>query len=329
MGSSKKVCLWWNDFHNNTISSFSHMRKDQEFCDVTLACDGDHKVEAHKVVLAASSSFFSKLLKQNNHPHPLIYMRGMNTLQMTSVVDFIYRGEVNIHQDDLDDFLKLAGELDLQGLNGPEKSKECKQYREQESSNSEHIPSNPVHNEVTKFPDSNILQTDENSFEETSLVLADLYSLNDSDKSKEDLQTKVYRVRTNIKDTPTYFPSRNPSNEVTQSSDSQSDENCFEETSLIQADVNSVKTNSTYENLDDTINSMIRRQKAVGKRQKATDGKANYICLECGKETRRKCDMRHHIEGKHIEGVSHPCNKCQKYFRSRNSLSNHKSIRHN
>ena len=123
MGSSKKVYLQCNDFHNNTSSSFSHMRKAQEFCDVTLVCDGDHKVEAHKVILAASSSFFSKLLKQNNHPHPLIYMRGMNTLQMNSVVDFIYHGKVNINQDDLDDFLKLAAELDLQGLNGPEKTK--------------------------------------------------------------------------------------------------------------------------------------------------------------------------------------------------------------
>ena len=86
---------------------------------------------------------------------------------------------------------------------------------------------------MTNFPDSNIVHTDENSFEETSLVMADVYSLNDSEKSKEDLETKVYRVRTNMKDTPTYFPSRNPSYELTQSCDShvsQPDENSFEET---------------------------------------------------------------------------------------------------
>ena len=150
---------------------------------------------------------------------------------------------------------------------------------------------------MTNFPDSNILHNDENSIEETSLVLADVYSVYDSKKSREDLQTKVYRIRTNIKDTATYFPSRSPSHEMTQYSYShalQSDENSFEEIRLIQADVHSVKTNSKYHKLDDTINSMIRRQKAVGKRQKA-EGKANYTCMECGKETRRKVDMRHHI----------------------------------
>ena len=297
------------------------MRKDQDFCNVTLVCDGDHKVEAHMVILAASSSFFSKLLKQNNHPHPLIYIRGMNTWQMASVVDFIYDVEVNIDQDDLDDFLKLAEELHLHGINDLEKNKEepqTEQYMEQESSNNENTPSNFDHNELKNFPGY-------------SLVLGDVYSLNDSEKSKPDLQTKVYRVRTNIKDTPTYFPSRNPSYQVTQSCDShvsQPDENSFEETGLIEAVVSSIKTNSKYEKLDDTINSMIRRQKAEGKRQKA-EGKANCTCMECGKETRRKGDMRHHIEGKHIEGGSHPCDKCQKSFRSRNSLSNHKSIRHN
>jgi hypothetical protein len=33
--------------------------------DVTLACKDGHEVEAHKVILVASNSFFQKLLKRN------------------------------------------------------------------------------------------------------------------------------------------------------------------------------------------------------------------------------------------------------------------------
>ena len=117
MGSSEKLCLKWDDFQTNIGSSFGQMRKDEDFSDVTLTCDGDNRIEAHKVILAASSSFFGRLLKQNKHPHPLVYMRGMNNNQLSEVVDFIYHGEVNIYEENIEDFLTLAEELQLKGLN--------------------------------------------------------------------------------------------------------------------------------------------------------------------------------------------------------------------
>ena len=118
MSSSEFFCLEWNHVQVDITSNFCHMRKDEDFSDVTLACDGDDQIEAHKVILAGSSTFFTKLLKQNKHPHPLLYMRGMNTSQLRAVVDFIYHGEVNIDQNDLDAFFNLAEELKLKGLNG-------------------------------------------------------------------------------------------------------------------------------------------------------------------------------------------------------------------
>ena len=89
--------------------------------------------------------------------------------------------------------LKLGEELDIQGLNESEKNKEgpqTKQYREQGSSNNEYTASNFDHNKLTNFPDSNIVHTDENSFEETTLVLADVYSQNGSKKAKMILKQK-------------------------------------------------------------------------------------------------------------------------------------------
>ena len=121
MGSSQKLCLKWDDFKENIGVSFHQLQKTQEFSDVTLTCDGDNKIEAHKIILSSSSTFFNLLLKKNNHPHPLLYMRGVPTKQLSAVIDFIYHGDVNIHQEDLDDFLKLADELQLKGLSGSER----------------------------------------------------------------------------------------------------------------------------------------------------------------------------------------------------------------
>ena len=113
---SEKFCVKWGDFQNSVISTFGNLRKSCEFADVTLVCEDGQQVEAHKVILTASSPFFQKLLHRNSHPHPLVYMRGVNAKELAGIVDFLYYGEANVHQDSLDAFLKLADELQLKGL---------------------------------------------------------------------------------------------------------------------------------------------------------------------------------------------------------------------
>ena len=73
---SDKLCLQWNDFEENVNSAFGRLLEDKEFTDVTLACEDGQQIEAHKVILAASSPFFEKILQKSKHPHPLIYLNG-------------------------------------------------------------------------------------------------------------------------------------------------------------------------------------------------------------------------------------------------------------
>ena len=115
---SEKLCLRWNDFKDNVNSAFGNLREDKDFSDVTLACEDGQQVEAHKVILAASSPFFQKLLRQNRHPHPLIFMRGIKSDELLAIVDFLYSGEANVYQQNLDSFLAIAEELQLRGLMG-------------------------------------------------------------------------------------------------------------------------------------------------------------------------------------------------------------------
>merc|ERR1719222_499008 len=113
----EKLCLKWNDFQENLKASFNQLREGNDFSDVTLVCD-DGEVEAHKLVLSSSSPLFKKLLQKAKHPHqhPLLFMRGLKAGQLTNVVNFIYHGEANILQEDLDAFLLLAQEFELKGL---------------------------------------------------------------------------------------------------------------------------------------------------------------------------------------------------------------------
>ena len=108
MQSSDKFCLQWNDFQSNVQSAFGNLRTDKDFADVTLVSDDGQQLFAHKVILASSSPLFMDIFRRNKHPHPLIYMRGINYEDLTTIVDFLYFGEANVFQENLDAFLSLA-----------------------------------------------------------------------------------------------------------------------------------------------------------------------------------------------------------------------------
>ena len=112
------LCLQWADFRGNVDSAFGRLRYDKVFADVTLACEDGQQMEAHKVILASSSPFFEKILQKSKHPHPLIYLKGFQSKDFVSIIDFLYFGEANVFQEDLDSFLAIAEEIQLKGLTG-------------------------------------------------------------------------------------------------------------------------------------------------------------------------------------------------------------------
>ena len=115
---SEKLCLQWNDFKENVNSAFGSLRNDKEFTDVTIACEDGQQLEARKVIIASSSPFFEKILQKNKHPNPLIYLKGFHLKDFASILDFLYFGEANVYQEDLDSFLAIAEEIQLKGLTG-------------------------------------------------------------------------------------------------------------------------------------------------------------------------------------------------------------------
>jgi len=125
MGSSEKFCLRWNDFETNISVAFRELREEKDFFDVTLACD-DSQIQAHKVILSACSPFFRNVLRRNPHQHPLLYLKGVKYKELLSVLNFMYMGEVNVAQEELNSFLAVAEDLRVKGLTQNNSSSEAK-----------------------------------------------------------------------------------------------------------------------------------------------------------------------------------------------------------
>ena len=138
MTAAEKFCLKWNDFQENIATAYREIRESEDFTDVTLVCEEDKQIETHRVILSACSPFFMRVLKKNKHSHPMIYMKGFKLKYLMSIIDFIYYGEANIFQEDLNEFLAMAEDLQLKGLTGSSKE-ETKQTEEEsfESANAE------------------------------------------------------------------------------------------------------------------------------------------------------------------------------------------------
>ncbi len=123
MGSSENFCLRWNDFEANVSGTFKELRDESDFFDVTLVCDNSRgrPLQAHKLILSACSPLFKKMLRSlssvsPSHPGPLLYLRGVRHRDLEYVLDFMYHGEVNVAQDDLNAFLAAAEDLQVKGL---------------------------------------------------------------------------------------------------------------------------------------------------------------------------------------------------------------------
>ncbi|XP_026469630.1 protein abrupt-like [Ctenocephalides felis] len=113
--SEQQYSLRWNDFHSSILSSFRRLRDEEDFVDVTLACEGC-SFTAHKVVLSACSPYFRRLLKANPCEHPIVILRDVRGEDMESLLRFMYHGEVHIGHEQLPDFLKTAQLLQVRGL---------------------------------------------------------------------------------------------------------------------------------------------------------------------------------------------------------------------
>jgi len=113
--SDQHFCLRWNNHSSNLLEVMERLLRTESLTDVTLACDG-LTFKAHQLVLSACSPYFESILTKNSHPHPIIFMKDIRGDEMEALISFMYKGEVNVSQGNLSEFLKTAESLRIRGL---------------------------------------------------------------------------------------------------------------------------------------------------------------------------------------------------------------------
>merc|ERR1712130_214405 len=252
---TEKFCLRWNDFESNISSAFRDLRTDKDFFDITLACE-DELIQAHKVILSACSPFFRDLLRRHQHQNPLLYLKGVKYSDIQSVLNFMYHGEVNVAQENLNSFLAVVEDLKVKGLTQNKSEDENPRKKK-------HIPSNPLpEKEITstkKQLSSSTYTVEDNDVEEIVPVKSEPADAIPSQPIAHQHQQKALT-----------------SPEETYMAMAYQEEGNYEDYEQYEAVQEYVPTRNIDQHKGDTQDMLAE---AV-----AEDGKTSWTCLVCGKD---------------------------------------------
>ena len=87
---AEQYTLNWYTFSDHLQLMFKDLYEEGKHCDVTLVSDDQTQFKAHKIVLRACSPVFKKIIDNNPSQHPLIYLRGIQSYEMESILQFMY-----------------------------------------------------------------------------------------------------------------------------------------------------------------------------------------------------------------------------------------------
>jgi len=112
---SEEFCLRWNNHHNVLVTVLDKLLEKESLVDVTLASEGQF-LRVHRLVLCACSQYFEEMLSYQSDKHAIIFLKDIKFVDLKALVDYMYKGEVNVAQDQLSSFLNTAEALNVKGL---------------------------------------------------------------------------------------------------------------------------------------------------------------------------------------------------------------------
>jgi len=334
MGSNEKFCLRWNDFESNISVAFREIREEKDFFDCTLSC-GSRQIQAHKLILSACSPFFRTVLKQNSHQHPLLYLKGVEFSDLQAVLNFMYHGEVNVAQEELNSFLSVAEDLQVKGLT-----------QNNSSSNSnpkpEMPPPTPTPPSIQKpRPSFRELETNPNTKRPRPTPPTPRQEIYQHPTESDDIQ-EISMPVVKTEPEPVIHPVGHGTEGVVDNlgmevaNMEESYEEGYEDYGGYDSHGYEVGDGQGYAGQQYGGNGAVAQQQQ-GCRDVDIDHQIDkyvrnvgqdWVCSECGKSVRNRMTLRNHIEAQHILTPGFQCDICGFVSKTRHALRGHKDYNH-
>jgi len=345
--SSEKFCLRWNDFESNISVAFRELRDDKDFFDVTLACD-DEQISAHKVILSACSPFFRNILRRNPHQHPLLYLKGVKYTDLQSVLNFMYHGEVNVAQEELNSFLAVAEDLRVKGLTQNQggagsaarrpktpppviKASSRPPEREIHPPPKRPRPADPPRNTISNLPNiATQSVVDDDDIQEVVPVKSEPRDPLPLPPSPMVASTPIYHAPSPVVTAPQPSHSLAPVDDQTLAYQDESYEDYGQYEADQSYDGSMVDTGMMAQGADGNKGFQITEPQDLDQFLERDMLSKKYRCGICGLFSHSsKANARNHVESKHYQGFfTYNCQSCGKVMNTKRALEVHKSSAH-
>ena len=270
MTGSDNFCLRLNELEGNTKIYWQELQKETNFCDVTLACE-DKQIETHKLIISSCSPVLANILKLNQTPHPVIYLRRVKYKDLQNLLNFMYQGEANVSEEDFPSFLEIAEDLNIRGLcEGNLGSSKSIEEGFSQGAHESTYPSEDrkrTWNESLENDNFNIESVDEKHFNNDTVINTLITPKNKTINQVNDRNSKQNTISTVA---------------VHDAGES------------YQCDLCDYKTKRLF-NLNTHTKSIHEGER--------------HPCLQCNFKGKQSSQLRHHVKIVH-EGVRYPCDQC-------------------
>jgi len=305
--SAQKVKLTIENFSFNTSKSWQKLLTEEKFSDVTLVCEDSQQIKAHKVILSSSSLFFNNVLAENNHQHPLIYLKGVKHKRLKNLLEFIYSGETCIGESEVGGFVELGKDLQVEGLNDEaEENQEMKSPLPMTPKVEIEQPLEEKVDEIVGLDLPTLCEGTVATVEDQHQISQDdnvsLFSQNES--ISEDRQDKDNKE---IKDLMNLYKKKESV------------------VSLFSSDKCIIPDKQGRKKIREIMD-MHRKMKSEMKSEKTSKDEP-YSCVKCDYTSENHVSFRKHILSKHEE-IRYQCEKCVKNYSDSSALLRHRKTAH-
>ncbi|KAJ1524864.1 hypothetical protein ONE63_009730 [Megalurothrips usitatus] len=323
---AEQFSLRWNNFHNNLTAGFHDLLLGEDLVDVTLAAEGKF-VQAHKMVLSVCSPYFKDLFKVNPCKHPIVILKDTGYKELEALLQFMYRGEVNVRQEELAMFLKTAEMLQIKGLTGSDSKKDSTE------SSSNKISSNSVPSRTHSLPqDTSTHPPPKRKRPEAPVIASTSTPSTPSQIVDVTPQTPPESSGNDqaMQDGNDFMQMMNPKMEPQDYDESEDGLEMMADDSvghdpLVQQLLGGADGHKALGNF---IGLPGMKDGNIGQDGGQESWKVVVNCNQCGKVLKRG-SLRKHMVDRHSERAQAAnCQYCHKPFRTANSLSNHLSLYH-
>jgi hypothetical protein len=318
------MLLTRNDFTDNAPNYFRQLWEDQHFTDVTLATADNRQIKTHKVIISLCSTFFKRILIRNPHKNPLIYLKGIEYKYLESIMKFIYLGQCHVENNEYQDLLQTAKDLEIIGLkeeaidngtaeivvNSPS-SQNTDTYEYPTTENAIKFE-----NEV-KTPKDHLIKTTEIDQQETFQK-----GLNIISKRKGTFECnlcgKIYEENGTLK---VHIMSKH---DGIRYDCNECDYKATQRTNLTK------HKQSKHEGVRYSCDQCVLQftdTSSMNKHKRAKHEGIRYTCGFCDGQFNQKFELTLHTKNKH-KGIKYYCDQCESQFNHQSSLTKHKQTVH-